>query len=152
MQVELRGIDADVGEIRFIGVELVPDVLEIYVHYLPAFPADEVVVIVEIGVVPRGRPAQVEVREEPGFDQLLHVPVNGRGREHGVLGPGLLIYLVRSHVAVVFREDMEYNHPLGGELKPFLPALFHQLFEFKRFVSHDFYILPVNCQPVNTYY
>ena len=149
MQVQLRGIDADVGEVGLIRVELVTDVPEIHVRDLPAFFADEVVVIVEVGVVPRGRPAQVEVREEPGFDQLLHVPVNGRGREHGVLGPGLLIYLVRSHVAVVFREDVEYNHPLGGKLEPFLPTLLHQLVEFKRFVSHDFYILPVNCRLVN---
>lgn len=149
MQVELRGIDADVGEVGFFGVELVTDVLEIDVRDLPAFLADEVVVIVEVGVVPSGRPAQVEVREEPRFDQLLHVPVNGRGREHGVFGPGLLIYLVGRQVAVVFREDMEYNHPLGGELEPLFFTLLHQLFEFKRFVYHDFYILPVNFPLVN---
>ncbi len=149
MQVELGGVDADVGEVGLFGVELVPDVPEIHVHYLAAFLADEMVVIVKVGVVPRGRPSEVEVCEEPGFDQLLHVPVNGRGREHGVLGFSLLVYLVRSHVAVVFREDVEYDHPLGGELEPLFPALFHQLFEFKRFVSHDFYIVPVDPLLVN---
>lgn len=77
MQVELGSVDADAGEIRPLGVELVVDVLEIDIRDLPAFLADEVVVFFQIGVVTGRRAAQVEVRQQSGFDELLHVPVNG---------------------------------------------------------------------------
>ena len=59
MQVQLRGVDADVGEVGLLGVELIADVLEIDVRDLPALLTDEVVVLVEVRVVPGRGTAQV---------------------------------------------------------------------------------------------
>lgn len=129
MQIQPPGVHANPVQARFLRVELVAELLEVYVRNLPAPVADEVVVLFEVGVVPRRRAAELEMRKKSRLDHLLHVPVDGRRREHRVFDARLLIYIVNGQVLVGVRQNTEYSHPLRRQLKPLFPGLVYQHFE-----------------------